>query len=830
MRLRLTLLRPSLPPIKTLWPLPAGPQTLTISALLTLLSATFPLDSPTLGLETYSLSISGYEALHWQEVGSVLKDEDEVVVRAISGNEVRARRLGGREGVTEHGRRVLDGVAWGRGKGRAEGVVMKRGRDEEDVEDDNDEEEEEEWEGERKLRESKRVRFTVVDGEVPGEGEEEWMQQRLIEGPPLGGHRTLIPFGGEEDSEDDEDDEDFQGFEVEESEDSDAESDEAIYGEEDSSSEASTDSESSSDEEEDDSSDSPSTESSSESSDESVGNTSTDKSNRITAEPTLTPTASKPTRAGASKTRQLTNGIFSLTPNEMATMTPPVGVTLTNGKATNIPYEGLPATKARNVRRRDAKKLKYLKAAESLPADATLADLKEQKKDIPGKTGLHPIDQEMDVDSQRAEAANGSDDLSEGAIATGVGTAKSASAADSDTLARKRRRLLDAIESGGIEITLKKGGAAQADEDEEPDEMSSKQIDVPKSNGDPTTAELHAAENTPSDNDGTTEPPARGARLDLAGSQRHIFASLGVRAPKSDEQKEALRKKLATRRGPAAKAAIAAISASEAVAAEPDAPATAPEPEHPIVDSEPAYHWSDRIDLRAVECVDENVTLSTPPYPFHQRWDPQYHKRKNRNKASYMSGGKGKRQAQNHVETYDKYFPDQDGDYLDYGDEDGGEYEDGEYWDDNALLGDEDPSALQLQAEANATVALKPDLPALPEDISTLPLLPEADAAVGDIVTYTELVCEAATSWQPKMLSRTAELIEHDVERNEWGFRMAIRDMPHKTFDEEGNRVYAKFEMEGEDGEEEEEDVDERARVLSWSEMGEVRLLRKGQS
>nr|OQO15783.1 hypothetical protein B0A51_16303 [Rachicladosporium sp. CCFEE 5018] len=825
MRLRLTLLRPSLPAIKALWPLPTGSQTLTISALLTLLSATFPLDSPTLGLETYSLSISGYEALHWQEVGSVLKDEDEVVVRAISGNEVRARRLGGREGVTEHGRRVLDGVAWGRGKGRAEGVVVKKGRDEEDVENDDDDEDEE-WEGESDSRESKRVRFTVADGETPGE-EEEWMQRRLIEGPLLGGHRTLVPFGGEEDSEDDEDDEDFEGFEIEESEGSDAESDEAVDGEEDSSSETSTDSDDSSGEEEDDSSDSSSSDSSSESSDESVEDTSTDKRNHITAEPTPTPATGKSTRPGATKTQQLTNGIFSLIPNEMATTTTPVGGALTNGKATNIPYEGLPATKARNVRRRDAKKLKYLKAAEVLPADATLADLQERKKGDP-RGNPRFKDQTTEGNNQPAKEVNCGDDMSEVAGAPTMSTAKRASEADSETMARKRRRLLDAIESGGIEITTKERTGSRDEDDEEPDEVSSKIVDASMSNGHSTAPELNAAEDTLDANGGTAEPQPRRARLDLAGSQRHIFASLGVRAPKSDQQKEALRKKLASRRGPAAKAAIAAIAASEAVDTEPEVPATAPESEHATAESEPAYHWSDRIDLRAVECVDENVTLSTPPYPFHQRWDSQYHKRKNRNKASYMSGGKGQRQTQSHVETYDKYFPDQDGDYLDYGDDDGAEWEEGEYWDDNALLGDDDPSALQLQAEANATVALETDLPALPEDISTLPLLPEADAAVGDIVTYTELVCEAATSWQPKMLARTAELIEHDVERNEWGVRMAIRDMPQRTFDEEGNRVYAKFEMEGEDAEGDEE-VDERARVLSWGEMGEVRLLRKGE-
>jgi hypothetical protein len=40
--------------------------------------------------------------------------------------------------------------------------------------------------------------------------------------------------------------------------------------------------------------------------------------------------------------------------------------------------------------------------------------------------------------------------------------------------------------------------------------------------------------------------------------------------------------------------------------------------------------WRERIDLRAVECCDNGVELSTPPFPFYQYWDPQYDTRKKR--------------------------------------------------------------------------------------------------------------------------------------------------------------------------------------------------------
>lgn len=45
--------------------------------------------------------------------------------------------------------------------------------------------------------------------------------------------------------------------------------------------------------------------------------------------------------------------------------------------------------------------------------------------------------------------------------------------------------------------------------------------------------------------------------------------------------------------------------------------------------------WRERIDLRAVECCDHRVQLSTPPFPFYQYWDAQYDtKQKRRDRRS----------------------------------------------------------------------------------------------------------------------------------------------------------------------------------------------------
>lgn len=46
--------------------------------------------------------------------------------------------------------------------------------------------------------------------------------------------------------------------------------------------------------------------------------------------------------------------------------------------------------------------------------------------------------------------------------------------------------------------------------------------------------------------------------------------------------------------------------------------------EDPDDDSNDPDAWRQRLDLRAIECGDEGVELSAPPFPFQQYWDPQY--------------------------------------------------------------------------------------------------------------------------------------------------------------------------------------------------------------
>lgn len=386
---------------------------------------------------------------------------------------------------------------------------------------------------------------------------------------------------------------------------------------------------------------------------------------------------------------------------------------------------------------------------------------------------------------------------------------------DQTELAARRAQLLADIASGGVEIGHGKRRVQEDDEDEAPEELSSKRMNT------------GASVTAPNGELASATKPARPARLSAA--QRLIYGGLGVRAPKDEEQRAALRKTLAGRRGPASKATAALIAEKEPAAPEPT------EPEFPEDEEDPDW-WKSKINLMAVECVDEGVTLSRPSFPFVQYWDPQYQhmqekekpisKKKERDSSVYSAGKKGKKGKTihgEHAESMVKYNLDGGSDFLNYDDD--------EHWEEGALLGDDDeeyydPAAQQLQDEASVTVPV-PDLPDLPEDVTTLPLLAEDSAQDNDIVTYTAFVCSAGTNWQPTVLARTVQLMEKGD--NGWKVKMALRDLPPKEYDEQGRRVYSKFETIDVDGTEEDDvnDDDERIEVLQWQDMGEPRLLQR---
>lgn len=745
MRLRLRVQRNELPAVNTLWPLSDTQQKHTIAQLLEAINQTFPLETDKWGLEDYVVTVAGYECLHYHEIGAVCKDEDEVVVRPLTYAEVRARTLMGRSQISGDGRKLEDGIAFGRPLLRAPvrpevripARKRKRGGDEE--EDDEAD---------------KRVRF-LNNGEESDQTEAATLPNRKT---------VVVVSGKDDDSEDDE--EDDQDFELEDGASvSEAESDSSEA------SSASSESDSSESTESSDSSDSSSSSSSDSSSDES--SKARMKASRVKKHASSV----KPVSQTATKSNTKTVPKTTNKPQQTSPGAPQPG---------SIPHEGKRKTQERNARRRDSKKLAYLKETNILPPNADLTTLRAWEKTADWITEAPGLTKHMNATETSSSTMQGTEDPGE-----------------EIDLVTQRQQLLDSIASGGVEISTSGKAVREESADEGPEVHSNR------------TAAEHAAlterlyrENINSMTGDTSAASAAPNRrgLDMSSAERLLYGSLGVRAPKTQEQKEALQKRLAGRQGTAAPKSKSKASTKQPEIAEENA-----EEEDPDA-------WLQRIDLRAVECCDEGVELSTPPFPFYQRWDSQYRKKKNRNMATYANAPRKRRRGNQgnmvgeFVESYDKYNQDGSGDVLDY---DGDGAGDGD-WDQDDL------AEQQLLNEVNAAVD---DFPALPQDVTSLAALTSDDARSGDYITYTELVCSPATSWQPLMLTRTVQLMEKDGDG--WKVKLAARDLPPKEYDADGNRVYGKFEMEEMSDDEEDSGEDERVKVMAFAELNDARLLER---
>ncbi|KAK4978473.1 hypothetical protein LTR66_010565 [Elasticomyces elasticus] len=320
-----------------------------------------------------------------------------------------------------------------------------------------------------------------------------------------------------------------------------------------------------------------------------------------------------------------------------------------------------------------------------------------------------------------------------------------------------------------------------------------------------------------STNGAPSNTTARRAKLDLASSKRMLFGSLGVRTPKTQADRDEVQQQLTS----AAKLP------------------------HPTISS---------LNPEPVSCCDEGIKLSTPPFPFYRPWDPQqqanFKKRKRGDQTKY-STPKKKRKAQRQQEQEHDGVGDENGEYDD---EAHHAQEVDDEWDPAAMEGWEadnmddlaslapvrgaainghggnasapykDGDGLNYDEEQESAAASSltrkaarskkasqraflDDLPALPSDVATLPPLSISTAEPGDVVTFKQLEVSAATGWTPAISAqRTAALVSIDNTQVE--LKLAKRDLLNKVkeYDDNGNRVYAKFEMEGlsedeEDGE-----------------------------
>ncbi|KAF2808203.1 uncharacterized protein BDZ99DRAFT_464100, partial [Mytilinidion resinicola] len=806
MRLRLSVQRNTLPPTDVLWTVSddqVSQKAFTIARLLDDVNRIVPLESDTWGLEDYVVTVGGYECLHFAQVGHVLKDEDRVSVRSLQTPEVRARTLAGRCQISEGGQHLVDGIPFGRPHLRDPNrppvriPPRKRRRITEEVEVavygelvDNEEAQPngmipQHWKlalnapEDNEDDEDGNYTSGLAAGKPKSTVPAKRQKSVRFDSLPISQELVTLPFEDEDDSEDYNPDQDMDTSET---------------SEEDSDNSDSSASESDSD-------DSSSASSSSSSDSESSSSDDEESNNSL---PDELPSKLPP------------NKLFK----DDITSTADESV---KAQQNTPPGTGKAQTRERNKRRRESKKTYLLKHYGLLAQDATRDDFKKLRETM--------TEEELNEKALSAKLANPT--LAAMPVHTSIydkdkklqaqSNINSTKPNDRDkkTIELRARNLLNAIENGGIDVTpehpakrrnSKKGTLPKPTGDDSGDLHAISSHDKAfTSIGDSASKETSSGQQTATENETPEQPAAKRARLDLAGSRRLLFGSLGVRTPKSKEDEEKLRIRLAAK----AKSPGKAKTTVE------------PEKDEELSDLEDSDAWKEKINLTAFECWYEDVELSTPPFPFVQRWDPQQ-KLKNDRKAS--KGKKRKRANAQYYDVGEKMY----GEFRQEGDQGEGSsnvqlnYDDEE---DQNIAGEGDDEAIALETQLQQDMegaASRDDLPTPPADLSTLADLTYEDVKKGTIIVFKELVVSLETGWKPTILPhRTAIVVDIEPDQRRIFLALAQRDQSKRTinYDANGNRIYEQFEMAHSDSEGDSEE--DGWLSLTFEELLEAKLLQQ---
>lgn len=529
------------------------------------------------------------------------------------------------------------------------------------------------------------------------------------------------------------------------------------------------------------------------------------------------------------------------------------------------PCAGKPATKRRNQRRRDSTRLKRLKTRGVLSPNATIADYHRMQEN--GVTAARPSGDQRESPQDEARDAH-------------------------TAFETKRECLLNAIASGGIdashdaqenssceamvdsatveEAALDDGRKTPVDERASISDFSQRNSPTDQTQGLPdnkaappenstgllgkTSSAVDeievslngvktAADGTigvdrglvPSDGisasppevaieTNQTGPPKseshKRSRLDISSSRRLVFGSLGVRVPQTKEDEAKLTAKLMKDVRP-----LQVFRTEEASKVS------------ELSISGPNDSWKDKIVLMAVECCEEGIELSTPPFPFVQRWDPQQRKTfKNGNNS--RRGKKRKRNDDQH------YINGANEDMFDWGASDSFAWESSAAGESiGPLLEQQDRRASGTENNEHENVPTEEvqresvdsapaladrggiqDLPSLPEDIVARLPLTEAMTLPGTVIAFKQLDMSEKTNWQPKISDYRTARVDCLMDDGTLRMKLAIRDQSNKEehFDQHtGKRFYSKFEMPGFDDDCEDPGVTE----ISFSELIEPKLI-----
>lgn len=311
----------------------------------------------------------------------------------------------------------------------------------------------------------------------------------------------------------------------------------------------------------------------------------------------------------------------------------------------------------------------------------------------------------------------------------------------------------------------------------------------------------------------------RKSKLDLGAGRRMLFGSLGLKNPKTKADEDKIRDSLMKDVRVHTNARLES----------PDKAGEHKNSCHSPAQEEDTEAWREKIVYKAVECCEEDIDLSEPPFPFVQRWDPQQRwgkgrgKRKQRNNEEFYEedtqpSSKKRKYADQYEQFEDSYLSAANeatsaNITLNYDDEPEPESMDTDHIEDTEVVDDED------------------DLPSVPDDLSVLPVAQAGNVKPGMVLTWKQFLLSKATNWQPQVLSMTGSVT--DVYDNDSLLvRLAKRDRNldrnEAIYDDDGKRVYDKFELPGMD---DEMDDDEGLgyRTIFFDEIIDPRVLQGGE-
>lgn len=222
--------------------------------------------------------------------------------------------------------------------------------------------------------------------------------------------------------------------------------------------------------------------------------------------------------------------------------------------------------------------------------------------------------------------------------------------------------------------------------------------------------------------------------------------------------------------------------------------------------------WKKKLVLSAVECEWEGVELPPPNFPFKQ---PTFQNLNEVAGNKRKRGGKGRRQQQEGYWGEDYAYGQDDGYYQQQQQSDW-TYD---YYDDTTQpTNTNDNQITDTTMEESEPVD---DLPPLPEDINSLPPLTKP-VLPHTVITFRQLTMDA--NYAPILADyRTAIIEEVDNEVGDGPFlvlKLAIRDRLKRHVDEMGEKVLRKFEMPGNN------DDDEGRIELMFGELLEPKVVK----